>query len=256
MSEFWIRVIVAIFGIIILSAVLYIGGIIINIAVFFLILIGLFELRKAFLKLDIKLKSEYLFLISIFNFLEVYFFNSIIFTVYFIMVLSLFDLLFLRNNIMNVSILTFSLFYVILGFSSIALIQNSAFIGLIFIIAFSTDSFAYLVGISLGKHKLIPDVSPKKSIEGAIGGIVATVIITTLYLSYFGIGILPIDLILGFTGSIIAQCGDLVASRIKRDTGIKDFGHLIPGHGGIIDRFDSVILVAPVVLNLYFYFYF
>ena len=218
MSEFWIRVIVAIFGIIILSAVLYIGGIIINIAVFFLILIGLFELRKAFLKLDIKLKSEYLFLISIFNFLEVYFFNSIIFTVYFIMVLSLFDLLFLRNNIMNVSILTFSLFYVILGFSSIALIQNSAFIGLIFIIAFSTDSFAYLVGISLGKHKLIPDVSPKKSIEGAIGGIVATVIITTLYLSYFGIGILPIDLILGFTGSIIAQCGDLVASRIKRDT--------------------------------------
>ncbi|NLD16028.1 MAG: phosphatidate cytidylyltransferase [Tissierellia bacterium] len=250
------RVIVAIFGIIILSAVLYIGGIIINIAVFFLILIGLFELRKAFLKLDIKLKSEYLFLISIFNFLEVYFFNSIIFTVYFIMVLSLFDLLFLRNNIMNVSILTFSLFYVILGFSSIALIQNSAFIGLIFIIAFSTDSFAYLVGISLGKHKLIPDVSPKKSIEGAIGGIVATVIITTLYLSYFGIGILPIDLILGFTGSIIAQCGDLVASRIKRDTGIKDFGHLIPGHGGIIDRFDSVILVAPVVLNLYFYFYF
>lgn len=256
MSEFWIRVIVAIFGIIILSAVLYIGGIIINIAVFFLILIGLFELRKAFLKLDIKLKSEYLFLISIFNFLEVYFFNSIIFTVYFIMVLSLFDLLFLRNNIMNVSILTFSLFYVILGFSSIALIQNSAFIGLIFIIAFSTDSFAYLVGISLGKHKLIPDVSPKKSIEGAIGGIVATVIITTFYLSYFGIGILPIDLILGFTGSIIAQCGDLVASRIKRDTGIKDFGHLIPGHGGIIDRFDSVILVAPVVLNLYFYFYF
>lgn len=136
------------------------------------------------------------------------------------------------------------------------MIQNSAFIGLIFIIAFSTDSFAYLVGISLGKHKLIPDVSPKKSIEGAIGGIVATVIITTLYLSYFGIGILPIDLILGFTGSIIAQCGDLVASRIKRDTGIKDFGHLIPGHGGIIDRFDSVILVAPVVLNLYFYFYF
>ena len=256
MSEFWIRVIVAIFGIIILSAVLYIGGIIINIAVFFLILIGLFELRKAFLKLDIKLKSEYLFLISIFNFLEVYFFNSIIFTVYFIMVLSLFDLLFLRNNIMNVSILTFSLFYVILGFSSIALIQNSAYIGLIFIIACSTDSFAYLVGISLGKHKLIPDVSPKKSIEGAIGGIVATVIITTLYLSYFGIGILPIDLILGFTGSIIAQCGDLVASRIKRDTGIKDFGHLIPGHGGIIDRFDSVILVAPVVLNLYFYFYF
>ncbi len=256
MSEFWIRILASIFGIIILGTVIYIDGILINISVFFLILIGLFELRRAFLKLNISLKASYLVIASLFSFFEIYYFDSIILTVYIIMGMSLFDLLFMRNNIINVACLSFSLLYVILGFSSIALIKNVVFIGLIFIIAFSTDSFAYLVGISVGKHKLIPDVSPKKSIEGSIGGIIASIIITSLYLSYFGISLLPIDIVLGTVVSIIAQCGDLVASRIKRDTGIKDFGNLIPGHGGILDRFDSVILVAPVVLILYLYFYF
>lgn len=250
------RILVSIVGILLLGTILYINGILINIAVFFLILIGLLEMRRAFLKLDINLKHSYLFLVALSSSIEIYLNNSIIYTVFFVMGMSLFDLLFMRNNIINVTALNFTMMYLLLGFSSIALIKDPFFIGLIFIIAFSTDSFAYLVGITIGKHKLIPDVSPKKSIEGSIGGIIGTMIITSLYLSYFGLGKFPVDLLLGFTGSVIAQFGDLVASRIKRDTGIKDYGNLIPGHGGVMDRFDSVIMVAPLVLILYNYFYF
>lgn len=255
MSEFWIRIIASILGLLLLGAVLYFNGIIINIAVFFLISIGLFEMRNALLKLDIDLKRPYLILVPLFVSLDLYFNKNITLSIFFIMGICLFDLLFYRNNILNVAALCFSLFYLVLGFSSIILINNPILIGLIFIIAFSTDSFAYLVGITLGKHKLIPDVSPKKSIEGSIGGIVGTIIISSFYLSYFCIGNLPFNIILGFLGSIIAQCGDLIASRIKRDTGIKDFGNLIPGHGGVLDRFDSVILVAPLIMILYLYFY-
>lgn len=255
MSEFFTRVIVAIFGILLLGMVLYFNGILVNICIFFLILIGLLEIRKAFLNLNIILKKEYLIVASIFSFIEVYFSNSIFFTTYLIIVLTFFDLLFRRNNIINVTVLCFSLLYLIIGFSSIALIDNTVFMGLVFVIAFSSDSFAYLVGITFGKHKLIPDVSPNKSKEGAIGGILGSIIITSLYLNHFNIGRLPIDIFLGLIGSIIAQCGDLAASRIKRDTGIKDFGKLLPGHGGVLDRFDSVVVVAPVVYILFKIFY-
>ena len=98
----------------------------------------------------------------------------------------------------------------------------------------------------LGKHKLIPKVSPKKTIEGSVGGILGS----TLGCAVFGY-IFKLDLtamiLIGSLGSIIAQFGDLFASSIKRYVGIKDYGKLIPGHGGILDRFDSVILVAPFV---------
>jgi len=117
----------------------------------------------------------------------------------------------------------------------------------VFLIAFGTDIFAYFVGVTLGKHKLCPNLSPKKSIEGAIGGVLGAVILNGLFLyfvlpEYFVPGI-----IISVLGSVISQCGDLAASLFKRHMGIKDYGKLIPGHGGVMDRFDSVIFVAPVI---------
>lgn len=256
MSEFRTRVIAGIIGLLILIGVIYINGILINLAVMLLTLIGLLELRRAFKTRNITLNKYVLIIVPIINFIELYFRGNNFYTIYGILFFSLIDLLFNRRDIIEVGALAISQLYLILGFSALVLIKEPVIVGLVFVIAFSTDTFAYLVGISLGKHKLIPDVSPNKSVEGAIGGIVASAIITFLYLSFFKLGKPIFDILLGVSGSIIAQSGDLVASRIKRDLGIKDFGDLIPGHGGVLDRFDSVVLVGPIIYLLYYNLYF
>ena len=117
---------------------------------------------------------------------------------------------------------------------------------LVFVISFSTDIFAYLSGKFFGKHKLIPKVSPNKTVEGSVGGTLCCVGICALYLWIVKLPILQMLPICLF-GSLASQLGDLFASSIKRYCGIKDFGKLIPGHGGILDRFDSVIFVSLFV---------
>lgn len=118
---------------------------------------------------------------------------------------------------------------------------------LIFLTAFGTDVMAYFTGYAFGKHKLCPTISPKKTIEGSIGGILGSVILCGLF-GYIIIPRLIIHCILiGILGGIVSQFGDLTASIFKRKMGIKDYGNLIPGHGGILDRFDSVLFTAPMV---------
>lgn len=126
---------------------------------------------------------------------------------------------------------------------------------LIFISAWVCDTFAYFTGRLLGKHKLIPEISPKKTVEGAIGGIIFTLIALVGYwaiikyvpvFNYHGIELWHIC-ILGVTLPIVSQIGDLLASSIKRQYNIKDFGNVFPGHGGVLDRFDSAMLVAPIL---------
>ena len=142
--------------------------------------------------------------------------------------------------------------------STIAIIKveyNVAVTLLPFILSWITDSGAYFVGCSIGKHKLIPNLSPKKTVEGAIGGIVACVLISLLYvfvLDKMGISIFGGNdylkmLIVSLVGSLISQLGDFASSAIKREFNVKDFGNILPGHGGVLDRFDSIIFVAPFV---------
>lgn len=122
-----------------------------------------------------------------------------------------------------------------------------------FLVAFLSDAGAYFVGLKFGKHKLAPVVSPNKTIEGALGGIVtamACMIIYALVLDLLPIGVqvnYAFALLYGFVGSLAGIFGDLCFSVIKRQTGIKDYGELIPGHGGILDRFDSLMTVAPLM---------
>lgn len=120
-----------------------------------------------------------------------------------------------------------------------------------FVLAYMADTGAYFVGSAFGKHKLAPNISPKKSVEGLVGGIFFAVISMLLYC-------LILDLVLtskvnylyaityGIIGALAGTFGDLSFSAIKRQAGIKDYGNLIPGHGGVLDRFDSVIIVAPL----------
>lgn len=124
--------------------------------------------------------------------------------------------------------------------------QGCALVWIMFIGTWSSDTFAYFTGYAFGKHKLCPVISPKKTIEGFIGGLVGTTASVAGLGALFGFDVLTMA-VLGFFICIIATLGDLVESVMKRYTGIKDSGTLIPGHGGIWDRFDSVIYTAPLV---------
>ncbi len=129
-------------------------------------------------------------------------------------------------------------------------------IPMIFICAWGNDTCAYCVGMLFGKHKMFPVLSPKKSVEGFAGGIAGAALIGLVYGLVFGGNLSSLSnppvfcMIIGAAGALIAVVGDLSASAIKRDTGIKDYGNLIPGHGGILDRFDSILFTAPVVYIL------
>ena len=113
------------------------------------------------------------------------------------------------------------------------------------------DAGAYFVGVTLGKHKLCPKISPKKTVEGAVGGIIVSEIVTvvTVFVANIRTELVPLMMIT-FILCIVGMIGDLFASVIKRAVGIKDYGKLIPGHGGILDRFDSILLIAPVFAHL------
>ena len=122
---------------------------------------------------------------------------------------------------------------------------------LIFIASWICDTCAYLTGMLFGKHKLTPRLSPKKSVEGAIGGVAGAAAVGFLYGVIISLGDAAwVSAVICAAGAVISQFGDLTASAIKRNHDIKDYGKLIPGHGGILDRFDSVIITAPIVFIL------
>lgn len=154
----------------------------------------------------------------------------------------------------------FGLFYVSVMLSFIyqtrMLDAGKYLVWLIFLCSWGSDTCAYCVGVLFGKHKMSPILSPKKSIEGAVGGVVGAALLTALY-GYIFRGQMDIQMAevwmlagVSAVGALISMVGDLAASAIKRNYEIKDYGKLIPGHGGILDRFDSVIITAPIIFFL------
>lgn len=150
----------------------------------------------------------------------------------------------------------FGFFYVsvMLGFVYMtrSLEQGIFVVWLIFFSSWFCDVFAYFTGMLIGKHRLAPVLSPKKSIEGAIGGVVFPAIFGAIYgycINRYAVPGFPIAATAALTaiGAAVSQVGDLSASAIKRNHEIKDYGNIIPGHGGILDRFDSVIFTAPMI---------
>ena len=126
---------------------------------------------------------------------------------------------------------------------------------LVFLCSWGCDTCAYCVGMLIGKHKMAPKLSPKKSVEGAIGGLAGAALLGALYAlainQWGGASAQPSAYaLICLVGGMISMVGDLAASAIKRNHEIKDYGTLIPGHGGILDRFDSVIFTAPVIYYL------
>ena len=161
----------------------------------------------------------------------------------------------------SVAIAGFMCLYIISAFLAVLFLRDTASGAytylLIFIGAWITDSFAYFTGLLFGKHKLIPEISPKKTVEGSIGGILACGISFMIY----GVAIahfvdsanrmhLGLLFLYGVVVSVVSQIGDLSLSAVKRQYGIKDFGKLFPGHGGVLDRFDSIMSVSLVLFVL------
>ena len=150
-----------------------------------------------------------------------------------------------------------SVLYITACFTSLCVVRympSGLFnLGLVLVAAWITDIFAYFVGTLFGKHKLIPKVSPKKTVEGSIGGTAFATLGAVLYGFVVGLvtELVPNYLVLAAAGmilSVISQIGDLIASLIKREYGVKDYGNILPGHGGIMDRFDSIIAVSIALL--------
>ena len=158
----------------------------------------------------------------------------------------------------------FGLVYVAVMLSyvyQIRMLENGLYLAfLIFICSWGCDTCAYCVGVLFGKHKMAPVLSPKKSIEGAVGGVVGTALLSVIYTSVFRaqMGLetkhIVILAVISAIAGLISMVGDLTASAIKRNYDIKDYGTLIPGHGGIMDRFDSMMITAPIIYYLAVYF--
>ena len=160
----------------------------------------------------------------------------------------------MKNNIQDIAITIFGIIYVPFFLMFVTLTRQLEYgeflVWYILFGAWITDSFAYLIGSKFGKHKF-SKISPNKSVEGSIAGCISTAVVYGIYTSFLTTQGLDLNwaemAFIGIIISIISQIGDLAASAIKRYCGIKDFGSIMPGHGGILDRFDSIIMISPFV---------
>ncbi len=177
--------------------------------------------------------------------------------VFFMVLMAIYVFTFPKHRTEEVLAAFFGVFYVPVMLSFLYVIRcmegGMLLLWLVFISSWGCDTCAYAVGMLIGKHKLAPVLSPKKSIEGAVGGVLGAALLGFLYGKFvFGrfTGEEEAFFLAGCSavGAVVSQIGDLAASAIKRNHDIKDYGHLIPGHGGILDRFDSVIFTAPGLL--------
>ena len=257
-----VRIISAVVGFFILLAFVLIGGLPLDIAAAVLSLIGMYELYKAVSK---ELKPVHFIgfaaeIYYVFGFHYAEFetdINLLVLTAAVVTTLVLLVAMHDKISINDVSITWFGFLYVgVLMYCLVLLYKaDKTLVWLPLLCAWGSDTFAYFVGVKFGKHKMAPVLSPKKSIEGAVGGVIGAGVLVAAYCAVLvatgsekGIFVLvPI----GMIAAAFSQIGDLAASAIKRQTGIKDYGKIMPGHGGVLDRFDSVLFTAPTIYVLF-----
>lgn len=272
------RIISAVIGLVLLFAVVLSGKYLLGIGIFILALIGVHEFYNAIGKAGYKPVRiigyisclpilfigmgvtsakvySYISLFKSINYFSLGMYAALVFL--FAMTIFLHD----RYNIADIALTLFGAFYVAFLFSFVPLTRNlpngSYFIWMVFIGAFVTDTFAYFTGVFFGKTKFLPAISANKTLEGSIGGIIGCTVMMVLYGMFIN-SYSPVNpdiplyhfAILGLLSGVLSQIGDWSASAIKRYVKIKDYGKIMPGHGGVLDRFDSILFIAPVV---YFY---
>ncbi len=246
------RILSALIALPLLFFVLLSGGTALYIGAFILSIVGLYEFFRVFSK-EYKPVSVTAYGMTVLWFVGLY---IGIMNEYFMFLIAVFVfvllavLVFTKRAVIDILIPFLAFFYIPFSLSHLMLISAidaNFFIWYPFIIAFITDTFAYFVGRLIGKTPLIPSVSPNKTVEGSIGGVIACVGASYTFAMMFNPGFSVFAVFLGFFGSMFSQVGDLIASKIKRIFKIKDFGNIMPGHGGVLDRFDSLIVTMPLV---------
>ncbi len=265
----WIRILSALLAIPLLVYILYTGGAVLTTALAIVNLIALREFFNVFKRVDIfPFQAEGLLSsVAMVIMIGIYGEKALQFVIAVIMICTILCfakmLLQKKARVIDLGITLLGMVYISLLMNMLLLIYSLEmgyiYIWLVFVLAWLGDTFAYFIGISFGRHKLCPTISPKKSVEGAVGGLLGSIsgsvifgyIIWRLYGISFDITGFAI---VGAIGGILAQLGDLTASIIKRYTGVKDYGNIMPGHGGILDRFDSVLFTIPVVYYYIGYF--
>ncbi len=253
------RLISGIFLVIIALVLIITGGEVLLASLGVISLIGLFELYRVY-KIEktvlgfVGYGATVLFYANLyFHFLpENYFFAM----VSLIACLAVYVLSFPKYHAESVMAAYFGIFYVSVMMSYVyqtrSLQMGHFLVWLIFLSSWGCDTCAYCAGRLFGKHKMAPVLSPHKTIEGAVGGVIGSVLLTVLYCficgKFFVVSqnTMVVSIILTACCALVSMIGDLAASAIKRNKEIKDYGTLIPGHGGILDRFDSVIFTAPI----------
>lgn len=253
MSDLHKRVITGIFIFLFILFISLINKYILLLGITGLSVLSILEMDNALKKigfeslLNIAISFNIIFILSA-NYIDIgLLFVSI--AIYFIL---LFVLYVLKKDMKFQSLLSniFIFCYITFPYILLGLIHDMRWVLFSFLISSVTDTFAYFSGTLFGKHKLIERLSPKKTIEGAIGGIIGSVLFTILFVNLFKIDHSILIYIFSIMVSAISQIGDLFASHIKRDIGIKDYSNILRAHGGIMDRFDSLLLIAPLIYLL------
>ena len=248
------RVISAVIALLISVPLVLLGGIYFQIFVMVIGVIGLYELLKPKKNIPVMMKYiSYVLFIMLLNYGytftgKIYLMNFT-FVIIAIMILFL-SLLYYHDNkkysIEDVLYLFGSIIFLSAAFNLFIVIRAKGLLLTIylFLITIMTDTFAYIIGCKYGKKKLLPSVSPNKSVEGFLGGLfIGSIIASLFYILCIDNANISITIIISMVLSIVGQCGDLIFSRIKRHFGIKDYSNIMPGHGGILDRLDSIIFV-------------
>lgn len=250
---FWLRVLSALIGVPILIAAVWYGGVVLLAVTAALMLLGVREMSSMFFQIDLHVPlilviPGCLFLaVAAYEYKVGYPAEAAILLLIFYLIAML--VAYPRLSPLDAAVSFFSTIYVgLLIYLYLLSTLPNGWIWLIimFFCTWSNDTGAYLVGRRLGRRRLAPELSPRKTVEGALGGLVACMFAAWVVAFYTKLPLVLL-LLLGLIIGVAAQAGDLVESAIKRQTGVKDSGRLIPGHGGILDRFDSMLFTAPLV---------
>lgn len=240
------------------------GGPVLLVGMGIVSLIGMFELYRVF-GVEKSLPGIVGYAAAVCHYLYLYFIGDVmspmvLVMAFLILLLAVYVFTYPKYRADQIMAVFFGLFYVAVMLSYIyqtrCIPAGEYLVWLVFLCSWGSDTCAYCVGMLIGRHKMSPKLSPKKSVEGAIGGVLGAALLTALYVWIFHakmeISVTEVWLLAAVSaaGALISMVGDLAASAIKRNYNIKDYGKLIPGHGGILDRFDSVIITAPIIYFL------
>ena len=249
MSKFMDRLIIGIILVLALLIITFTNKLVLFFALLFVSTVAVYEMSNVLKKLKYSINLILAYIVNFFIVLFSYLDRSdlVLLTLSFSIMISMALCIFIKGYKMkNQFALAFVSIYISLFFSFLVRLSNKELFIWVFILSWGTDTFAYISGMLFGRHKLT-EISPNKTIEGAIGGIIGSLILTLIYCKILNFNQLPKYIFFAILAGVISQLGDISASNIKRKAGIKDYGNILRSHGGILDRFDSVLFIAPLV---------